>query len=59
MRNGAIRIAINEKPESGLADRAGVSAAERASPSHTHYTLSVCEVAFAAYRNRTIHQTST
>jgi hypothetical protein len=51
MCNDAIRVAIEEKPKSRFRLQALVYARLKEYGLHTHYILSACEVAFAAYRN--------
>ncbi|MDA4113511.1 MAG: transposase [Thaumarchaeota archaeon] len=52
MCNDAIRIAIKEKPKSRFGLQALAYLRLKEYGLHTHYILSACEVAFAAYRNK-------
>ena len=50
--NDAIRIAIEEKPKSRFRLIKQAYSRLKEYDLHTHYILSACEVAFAAYRNK-------
>jgi len=52
MRNDAIRIAIEKNPKSRFSLQALAYSRLKEYGLHTHYILSACEVAFAAYRNK-------
>jgi hypothetical protein len=52
MCNDAIRIAIKEKPKTRFRLQALAYPRLKEYGLHTHYILSACEVAFAAYRNK-------
>jgi hypothetical protein len=52
MCNDAIRIAIKEKPKSRFGLQALAYLRLKGYGLHTHYILSACEVAFAAYGNK-------
>src|SRR5271163_172999 len=52
MCNDAIRIAIEEKPKSRFRLIKQAYPRLKEYGLHTHYILSACEVAFAAYRNK-------